>query len=131
VQGRFVKVQSPLPQQYILIDFWASWCKPCIEEFPVLKMADATYRSRGLSILSISVDKDLDAWKKAANVYSLPWQQLIEDKKNTERLSKRLNLTGVPANYLVDHNMKIIAINLRGAQLLEKLEELLGPGNNK
>jgi thiol-disulfide isomerase/thioredoxin len=130
LQKKLIEIQAPLPKKYVLIDFWASWCKPCIEEFPVLKMAEAAYHSKGFSILSVSVDKDLAAWKKAVSTHALSWQQFVENRENADRLSKRLNIASVPANYLVDQNMKIIAIDLRGAQLLEMLEELLGAGGN-
>ncbi len=111
-------------QNYFLIDFWASWCKPCIEEFPFLKQADSIYRHKGLDIVSISLDDDRTDWLKAVKKYGLPWKQYREDKNDTGRLSKRLKVHAIPASFLVDRNMRIIAVNLRGPDLIARLNKL-------
>ena len=108
-----------------LINFWGTWCKPCIEEFPILKNADCLYRDLGFSIISISMDRVPKQWTNALKINQLHWDQFIENDLDPNRLSKRLGIKSIPSNFLVDENFRIVAINLRGEQLLLKLEELL------
>nr|WP_288836290.1 TlpA disulfide reductase family protein [uncultured Flavobacterium sp.] len=125
INGNIKTNKNILKQKYTLIDFWASWCKPCIEEFPILKNADSLYRDLGFSIISISMDREPKQWTNALKINQLHWDQFIENDLDPNRLSKRLGIKSIPSNFLVDENFRIVAINLRGEQLLLKLEELL------
>lgn len=108
-------------KKYILIDFWASWCAPCRKEIPNLKTAYTNYSEKGFEVLSISIDKDEKAWQKALVQENMQWPNLHDDDK----VSKAFNVKTIPATYLVDSKGVIISDNLRGAELEEKLKELL------
>ncbi|MFH7017326.1 redoxin family protein [Flavobacterium sp. FlaQc-47] len=107
-------------KKYILIDFWASWCSPCRKEIPNLKTAYGNYNSKGFEVLSISIDKDSKAWNKALTQENMKWPNLLDN--NT--VSKSFLVTTIPATFLVDQNGVIIATDLRGEALDQKLEEL-------
>lgn len=125
INGNIKTKKNLSKQKYTLIDFWASWCKPCIEEFPILKNADSLYRDLGFSIVSISIDRERINWTNSLKINQLRWDQFIENDLDPNRLSKRLGIKSIPSNFLVDEDFRIVAINLRGEQLILKLEELL------
>ncbi|WP_318345524.1 TlpA disulfide reductase family protein [Flagellimonas baculiformis] len=108
-------------KKYVLIDFWASWCAPCRKEIPNLKNAYAEFSGKGFEILSVSIDKNQDAWIKALGQENMGWPNLLDNGD----LSKEFNVKTIPATYLVDGNGVVIAENLRGKELDEKLAELL------
>lgn len=112
-------------EEYVLIDFWASWCGPCRNENPNLVKAYETYNSKGFEIIGISLDTDKDAWLKAIEKDNLTWANLSDLKGWGNDLALHYNIKGVPTNMLLDGNGKIIELNLRGKQLLDKLSELL------
>ena len=106
-----------------LIDFWASWCAPCRAENPnVLKMY-LKYQPKGLEIIGVSLDNDEAAWKKAIAEDGLKWKHVIDPNK---QIAMVYNVMSIPYTMLLDENNKVIAVNLRGAQLEKKIEELLG-----
>lgn len=108
-------------KKYVLIDFWASWCAPCRKEIPNLKKAYADFSGKGFEILSVSIDKKQDAWIKALDQENMNWPNLLDNGD----LSKEFNVKTIPATFLVDGNGVVIAENLRGSALDEKLAELL------
>lgn len=110
--------------KYVLIDFWATWCRPCIEEMPSIADAYAKYKGKGFEVVSISIDESdkLVQWHTAIETLKMTWIQLHDP------MGKAADLYGVqsiPATFLVDPDGKIIAMNLRGGQLHEKLNEVL------
>lgn len=119
-EGIAVKLSS-YRGQYVLVDFWASWCTPCRQENPFLVKAYEKYKNKGFSILGVSIDKNADAWKKAIKADGLIWVQLLD---TTQEIAKLYGIDSIPKNYLLDKEGKIIAKNLRGAQLDEKLKEI-------
>jgi thiol-disulfide isomerase/thioredoxin len=123
------KINSRLKtNKLVLIDFWASWCTPCREEFPFLKRAFQQYHSKKFDIVSISLDSDKSQWQKAVNNSSefLLWEnQLIDPKGWNSKTVKKLNIKAIPRNYLIDSSGKIYAKDLRGAELIEILGKLL------
>ncbi|UBZ14962.1 AhpC/TSA family protein [Flagellimonas marinaquae] len=108
-------------KKYVLIDFWASWCAPCRKEIPNLKKAYTEFSGKGFEILSVSIDKKHDAWIKALDQENMSWPNLLDNGD----LSKEFNVKTIPATFLVDENGVVIAENLRGSELDEKLAELL------
>jgi len=114
---------SSFKGKYVLIDFWASWCKPCRMENPNVVKAYAAYNAKGFEIVGISVDQDKDAWAKAIEEDGLTWTQLIADEASG--VAQKYAIQGIPSTFLLDKEGKIIAKNLRGTALEEKLAELL------
>ena len=111
--------------KFVLLEFWASWCGPCRNEIPHMKKAYARYKAKGFEILSFTIDDDRDAWAKASAQEELPW---IDTGYGLESEPKKLyEVMGVPANYLIDASTgRVVARNLRGHALDDKLAELLG-----
>jgi Peroxiredoxin len=106
----------------VLIDFWASWCAPCIQEIPHLRKAYSAYKSKGLEIIGISVDEDRVAWMDAIKKHNMDWIQLGDDTRNASAI---YGVSSIPHTVLVDQTGTIIAKNLRGKELEDKIAEVL------
>lgn len=108
----------------VLLDFWASWCGPCLREVPNLKKIYDKYHSKGLEILGVSLDDKLDDWKNAIARKGLNWKHISSLKGWKCPVTKLYNVTGIPRMYIIDETGKIIAQDLRGEKLMEKMDEL-------
>lgn len=110
----------------LLIDFWASWCVPCIEEFPYLINAYRQYDRGEFDIIGFSLDKNNIAWQKALKKFELPWvHQLIDTTAFNSHVAKSLNIKAIPRNYLIDKTGKIYGKDLRKEELLKILKQFL------
>lgn len=105
-----------------LIDFWASWCRPCLEEMPNLKKIYAAYKGKGLEIVGISVDEDKNEWLDAVKKFGMNWVQLADDQRQA---GEAYGLTAIPHTILLDQNGVVVAKELRGKELEDKIAEIL------
>lgn len=109
----------------ILVDFWASWCGPCIKEMPNVVAAYQKYKSKGFEIVGISLDDDKSKWTAAIKNLNMAWPQMSDLKGWDSQLSAPYNVTSIPYTVLIDKDGTIVAENLRGQELDKKLSELL------
>ncbi|MBO9728525.1 MAG: AhpC/TSA family protein [Chitinophaga sp.] len=112
--------------KYLLVEFWASWCGPCRAENPNLTKQYAKYKNQGFEVVAISLDDHKDKWVEAIAKDQLPWLHTSDLKGWNNEVGRKYGIRAVPANFLLDENKNIIAINLRGEELNKKLTELFG-----
>nr|WP_260412655.1 TlpA disulfide reductase family protein [Flammeovirga kamogawensis] len=121
-EGKTVTLSS-LRGKYVMIDFWASWCRPCRMENPNVLRAYNHYKSKGFEVYGVSIDRDTEAWKQAIEQDHITWSQ-VHDAGGV--VAAEYGVEGIPFTLLLDKEGKIIAKNLRGDDLDKKLAELLG-----
>jgi thiol-disulfide isomerase/thioredoxin len=110
--------------KYLLVDFWASWCGPCRVENPRIVRVYSQYKDKGFDILSVSLDEDSEAWKKAVKADGLTWTQVSDLKGWNNAAAIAYGFKSIPFNLLLDKDGIIIGKNLRGAELENKLKEI-------
>ena len=125
VEGENVSLKEVVEaNKVVLLDFWASWCRPCMGEMPYLLEAYANYHDKGFEIYGVSLDDDGEAWKKCIEQQGMKWVNVSELAGWQTAAAKQYAVNSIPANFLLNAQGEIIAKNLRGEALAEKLAEL-------
>lgn len=116
---------SQLKGKYVLIDFWASWCGPCIAEVPNVKAVYDQYKSKDFEILSVSLDDNKEKWVTSIEKNELNWNHISTLKGWNCEIAKLYNVIGVPNMILLDKEGRIVTKDLRGEKLLEEVSKLI------
>lgn len=123
-EGKTISLKESLGKVTI-IDFWASWCKPCRLENPNVVAMYNELHGKGLNIIGVSLDKDAAKWKEAIAQDKLTWNHISNLKFWEEPIAQTYGVRSIPATFILDATGKIVAKDLRGAELKAKVEELL------
>lgn len=127
LDGRQVDLQA-LRGKVVLIDFWATWCGPCIQELPNVKKTYAEYHDKGFEVIGISLDseKDRAKFKELVAKEGVVWPQRFEGKGWNDSLALEYTITGIPAMFLLGKDGKLVSTNARGEKLGAEVRRLLG-----
>ncbi|BEG99867.1 TlpA disulfide reductase family protein [Bacteroides sedimenti] len=142
ISGKTVKLSDYKNKTYVLLDFWASWCVPCLKEMPKMKEIYKKYRDKGLNIIGVSLDRDRNSWSKAVQKNGLNiWPQVLSSVstgKSTnsdfsiDNLSDLYNCDAVPFFVLIDRDGKVVAKwQYMGDAQLQELDKYLNTENKK
>ena len=116
---------SSLRGKYVLLDFWASWCGPCRQENPNVVRVYNKFKDKGFTVYSVSLDKEKTNWLKAIEKDGLAWTHVSDLKYWQSVAAQTYGVNGIPATFLLDKEGRVIAKNLRGEALEQKLVEVL------
>lgn len=125
MQGEETLQLSDFKGQYVLLDFWASWCQPCRAENPNVVKVFNEYKDKNFTVLGVSIDEKLDKWKLAIEKDQLAWKQVIDTTGWQSKVAETYGVESIPSNFLIDPQGKIIAVNVRGAALKEAVDKAL------
>jgi len=117
---------SSMKGKVFLLDFWASWCGPCRYSNKNLVKLYSKYKKKGFEILSVSLDDDVYAWKRAVNQDRISWLQINDSKGWSATSAARWQVDAIPASFLIDKDGNVVAINAEKKELESKIRQLLG-----
>ncbi len=128
LEGNPVRLYGLLAEnEIVLIDFWATWCAPCLAQFPLLKELRAEYRGRGFEIFGFSVDAEEQVWRDTSEEYELTWPDVSDGQALSSPVAIRYAATILPFNYLLDSEGRVLGKRLMPGDLEAELEARLGP----
>lgn len=119
-----IRKLSELRGKWVIIDFWASWCRPCRAENPHMVEVYNKYNSKGLEIFGVSLDKSANSWKQAIVADGLRWTQVSDLKYWDAEPAKIYGVKSIPATVILSPEGKVVAKNLRGEELDKFLESI-------
>jgi peroxiredoxin len=129
VKGEMVRLDG-FRGKFVLVDFWATWCAPCVAEVPRLQAAYAKYRDRGLEIVGVSLDETKSAVTDFVKARNIPWRQVHNASAEAD-LVEAFGVNTIPATFLIDPQGTIVRLELRGQALDQALAKLLGAADAK
>ncbi len=109
----------------ILIDFWASWCAPCRAANPYVEKLYKKYKAKGFEVFAVSLDVKKEAWLRAIKKDRLTYTLVVDGKGWQSPVAERYFVDQLPTNFLLDRSGKIVAINLEGKALFDKVKSLV------
>lgn len=109
----------------VLIDFWATWCGPCMRELPNVQSIYKTYHERGFEVIGISLDHDLEILRKTLTKNTIPWPQLCDGLGWNSHLAKKFAIHSIPSTFLISKDGTLLAADLRGTALASKIAQAL------
>ena len=122
-----IRKLSDLRGKVVLLDFWASWCRPCRGENPHVVAMYQKYHDKGFEVFSVSLDRDKESWKRAIAADGLVWPNHVSDLKYwSSEAARTYGVSSIPSTFLLDQNGRIIAKNLRGEALTKALQQIFG-----
>jgi len=124
LEGKELSVAN-YKDKIVLVDFWATWCGPCVGELPNVLKAYEKYHSKGFEIVGISLDSDKNKLTSFMKQKNMTWQQFFDGKGWGNKLAGKYGVGSIPATYLLDGTGKIVAKDLRGEALVEKVASLI------
>jgi thiol-disulfide isomerase/thioredoxin len=125
LEGNEIDLEK-MKDKVILVDFWATWCGPCVAEMPKVTAAYEAYKDKGFEVIGISLDEDKAAVEKFIADNKMPWPQYVDGKGWENELAQHFGIRSIPATFLVGKGGKIVASNLRGPDLEAEIKKALG-----
>jgi peroxiredoxin len=129
INGNPVSLSSKIGLKLLLIDFWAGWCAPCRRENPNVLKTYNEFNKKGFDVIGVSLDRTKEDWVKAINDDKLPWTQVSDLNYFNSTAAKLYNVTAIPANFLLNEKGTIIAVNLRGETLYNRIKGMIETGS--
>ena len=126
INGNQVTLSAKIGSKLLLVDFWAAWCGPCRQENPNVVKVYNEFNKKGFDVFGVSLDQTKEAWLKAIADDKLTWTHVSDLQYWNNTAAKMYAVNSIPANFLLDETGTIIARNLRGEALYNKVNEILG-----
>ena len=124
LNGNTIKL-SDYRGKVVLLDFWSTWCAPCVAQFPDIRYLQALYKDRGFVVIGISLDTDLQLLRKFVKDAEVPWAQLCDGKGWDGEIPRIYKVDAIPTTFLIDRDGNIRARDLFGSRLEGAVKQLL------